>query len=80
MTKNEIYWLRNGYKKTHLNINHGIPKGGGVVKLRNNNFKVKLKYPIQGYYQCAIFNASYMREEARSQKLHLQFQGNVFIS
>lgn len=60
-------------------ISDVIPKSGGVVKLTNNNFKVNVKYPIQGYYQCAIFNASYMKEEVRSQKVHLQFQGNVSI-
>ena len=80
LTKNEIYWLKNGYEKIHLNISDVIPKGGGVVKLTNNNFRVNVKYPIQGYYQCAIFNASYMKEEARSKKVHLQFQGNVSIS
>ena len=57
-----------------------IPKGGGVVKLTNNYFEVNVKYPIQGYYQCAIFKSGYMKEEARSQKVHLQFQGNVSIS
>ena len=80
LTKNEIYWLKNGYEKIHLNISDVIPKGGGVVKLTNNNFGVNVKYPIQGYYQCVIFNASYMKEEARSKKVHLQFQGNVSIS
>ena len=54
--------------------------GGGVVKLTNNSFAGDEKYCIQGYYQCAVFNASYMKEEARSKKLYLQFQGNVFMS
>ena len=56
-----------------------IPEGGGVVTLANNSFAVDEKYPIQGYYQCAV-NVSYMKGEARSEKLHLQFQGKVFIS
>ena len=57
-----------------------VPQSGGVVKLTNNSFNVVEKYHIQGYYQCAVFNASYMEEEERSKKVHLQFQGNVFIS
>ena len=75
-----MYWLKNGYEKIHLNITNVIPMGGGVVKLTNNSFAGDEKYCIQGYYQCAVFNASYMKEEARSKKLHLQFQGNVFMS
>ena len=57
-----------------------VPQGGGVVKLTNNSFNNVEKYPIQGYYQCAVFKASYMKEEERSKKVHLQFQGNVFNS
>ena len=72
--------MKNGYETIHLNISGIVPKGGGVVKLRNNNFKVEEKCAVQGYYQCAVFNARYMKEEARSKKLHLQFQGNIFIS
>ena len=79
MSGTAVYWLKNGYEKIHLNISDVIPEGGGVVKLANNSFAVDEKYPIQGYYQCAV-NASYMKEEARSEKLHLQFQGKVFIS
>ena len=56
-----------------------IPEGGGVVKLTDDSFQSDEKYRIQGYYQCVVFNSSYMKEQARSEKLHLQFQGNVFI-
>ena len=75
----EVYWLKNGYEKIHLNISDVIPEGGGVVKLTDDSFKSDEKYRIQGYYQCVVFNSSYMKEQARSEKLHLQFQGNVFI-
>ena len=80
LTETEVYWLKNGYEKIHLSISGKIPKGGGVVKLTNNSFKVDEKYAVQGYYQCAVFNTRYMKEEAKSEKLHLQFQGNAFIS
>ena len=80
LSETEVYWLKNGYEKIHLNITGVIPKGGGVIKVTNNSFKVDEKYAIQGYYQCAVFNTRYMKEEVRSEKLHLQFHGNAFIS
>ena len=79
LSETEVYWLKNGHEKIYLNISGAVPKGEGVVKLINNSFKVDEKYLIQGYYHCVVFNARYMRKEARSKKLHLQFQGNIFI-
>ena len=79
ISKTEVYWLKNGYEKIYTNISDKVPKGGGVVKLANISSKVDEKYTIQGYYQCAVFNPTYMTEESRSKTLHLQFQGNIFI-
>ena len=76
----EICWLKNVYEKIHLNMSYVVIEGGGVVKLTNIIFEVAKKYPIQGYYQCAVFHASYKKVEERSEKVHLQFKGNVFIS
>ena len=46
LSQTEVYWLKNGYEKLHLIISDVISKGGSVVKLTNNNFKVNEKYRI----------------------------------
>ena len=79
LSDTEVYWLKNGYEKIQLNISDRIPKGGGVVKLPNHSFIGNEKFIIQGYYQCVVFDPNYMKEEVRSEKLHLKFQGKIFV-
>lgn len=79
LTCHSVYWLKNGYEKIQLNLSDRIPKGGGVVKLPNHSFIGNEKFIIQGYYQCVVFDPNYMKEEVRSEKLRLKFQGNIFV-
>lgn len=82
----DIYWLKNGFKKIRLNEDH---TSISIVSLRNNlsliqsynsilEIQMHRNYSVQGYYQCVIFTPMFMTQEARSQKLQLQFQGNIF--
>ena len=82
LSKTAVYWLKNGFEKTDFTSSGHIPEGGGVFPLRAKRFQAEPSsmHIIQGYYQCAVFDPRYMKEEVRSEKLHLQFQGNVFIN
>ena len=82
LSSTAVYWLKNGFEKTGFTRSGNIPEGGGVFQLRSNGFEVDptSKYTIQGYYQCAVFDPLYMKEEVRSKRLDVQFQGNIFIS
>lgn len=71
--------VKSGYEKIQLNISDRIPKGGGVVKLPNHSFIGNKNFIIQGYYQCFVFDPNSMKEELRSEKLHLKFQGTIFL-
>ena len=81
LSSTAVYWLKNGFEKTGFTIGGNIPEGGGVFQLRGKGFEVEpqRKYTIQGYYQCAVYDTRYMKEEVRSERLDVQFQGNIFI-
>ena len=81
LSSTAVYWLKNGFEKTDFTISENIPEGGGVFQLRDKGFQVESqrKYAIQGYYQCAVYDTRYMKEEVRSERLDVQFQGNIFI-
>ena len=76
-----VYWLKNGFEKSNFTGKRQIPVGGGVFRLGSKVFDVEPSsmYIIQGYYQCAVFDPRYMKEEVRSERLDVQFQGNIFI-
>ena len=76
-----VYWLKTGLDKTDFSSSGDIPEGGDVFQLRSKGFEVESTsmYTIQGYYQCAVFDPRYMKEEVTSERLDVQFQGNIFI-
>ena len=82
----DIYLLKNGFKKVYLSENQTsisiVPLGNNLSLIQPYNsilqYQMHGNYSAQGYYQCAVFTSTFMTKEARSKKLPLQFQGNVF--
>ena len=81
LSSTTVYWLENGLEKTGFTSSGNIPEGGSVFQLTGKDFEVEpqMKFTIQGYYQCAVFDTRYMKEEVRSERLDVQFHGNIFI-
>ena len=82
----DIYLLKNGFKKVHLSQDQtnisivSLSKNVSLIQPYNSilQYQMRGNYSAQGYYQCAVFTPMFMTKEARSMKLPLQFQGNVF--
>ena len=76
----DIYWFKNGFKKMKFRRIRNQADGDNLLQSATIEFPVfsKDSYIHQGYYQCVIFAPRFMKEEIRSSKLQLQFQGNVF--
>ena len=87
-SNSDIYLLKNGFKKIRLSEDQ---IDIATVPLSNNasnailsqphksilQYHINGSYSAQGFYQCAIFTPMFMTQEARSQKMQLQFQGNI---
>ena len=85
----DIYLLKNGFKKLHLNedqisiatvpLNNETSNGSLIQPYKSIlQYQINDNYSAQGFYQCAVSSKMFRNHEARSQKLQLQFQGNIF--
>ena len=75
----DVYWLKNGFEKLKFRkIGNQTDRDGLLqsttieLSAASNN-----SYSYQGYYQCAVFARRFMKEEVRSSKLQLQFEGKL---
>ena len=76
----DMYWLKNGFKKLKLRRIRNEADGDSLLQSTTIELPVfsNDSYIRQGYYQCVVFAPRFMKEEIRSSKLQLQFQGNFF--
>ena len=75
----DVYWLKNGFEKLKFRkIGNQTDRDcllqSTIIELSaaSNN-----SYGYQGYYQCVVFSRRFMKEEVRSSKLQLQFEGKL---
>ena len=74
----DISWFKNGFEK--LKFRRVQNEADGNSLLQSTTIELisssNDSYSHQGYYQCIIFAPRFMKEEVRSSKLQVQFQGN----
>ena len=77
LSDGDVYLLKNGFEKLSI---------GGFMEVNSENalgqtYKTTVQnlssniYSAQGFYQCVVFTARFMKREVKSQKLQIQFQG-----
>ena len=73
----DVYWLKNGFEKLKFRkIGNQVDRDG---LLQSSTIELPAtsndSYSYQGFYQCVVFAPRFMKEEVRSSKLQVQFQG-----
>ena len=73
----DVYWLKNGFEKLKFRKIVNQPDRDGFLQSTTIELSATSNdsYSYQGYYQCVVFARRFMKEEVRSSKLQLQFQG-----
>ena len=75
----DIYWLKNGFQKLKFKRKIGNQADRENL-IQSTTIELSASsndsYSHQGYYQCVVFARRFMKEEVRSSKFQLQFQGN----
>ena len=74
----DMYWLKNGFEKLKLRKIRNQADRDGLLQSTTIELSASSNdsYSYQGYYQCVVFARRFMKEEVRSLKLQVQFQGN----
>ena len=74
----DIYWFKNGFEKSKFRRIRNEADGDSLLQSTTIELTSSSNdsYSHQGYYQCFIFAPRFMKEEVRSPKLQIQFQGN----
>ena len=70
----DMYWLKNGFEKLKFKTTgnqEGLLQSTTIELAATSNDS----YIYQGYYQCVVFAPRFMKEEVRSSKLQVQFEG-----
>ena len=70
----DVYWLKNGFENLKFKTTgnqEGLLQSTTIALAATSNDS----YIYQGYYQCVVFAPRFMKEEVRSSKLQVQFEG-----
>ena len=77
----DVYWLKNGFEKLKFRKIGNQADRDSLLQSTTIELSASSNesYSHQGYYQCAVFARSFMKEEIRSSKLQVQFQGKFYM-
>ena len=77
----DVYWFKNGFEKLKFRKIQNHPVGQSLLQSTTIELSASSNdsYSHQGYYQCVVFARRFMKEEVKSSKLQVQFQGNFFM-
>ena len=77
----DMYWLKNGFEKLKFRKFGNYADGDNFIQSMTIELSASSNdsYSYQGYYQCVVYAQRLMKEEVKSSKLHVQFQGNFFM-
>ena len=77
----DVYWLKNGFEKLKFRKIRNQANRDGLLQSTTVELSATSNdsYSYQGYYQCVVFARRFMKEEVRSSKLQVQFQGKFSI-
>ena len=80
MNDADVYWIKNGFDKLNYSKIQKHSDGGHLLQLASVelSYSANDSYSYQGYYQCVVFAATFMKQEVISPKLHVQVQGIFF--
>ena len=73
LRETDVYWLKNGFEKLKFKTTgnqEGLLQSTTIELAATSNDS----YIYQGYFQCVAFAPRFMKEEARSSKLQVQFE------
>ena len=73
----DLFWLKNGIEKFKFRKIRSQADKDGLLQSTTIELSGSSNdsYSYQGYYQCVVFAPKFMKEEVKSSKLQVQFQG-----